>query len=182
MFIGTCLGASDPNRPLQIFYAAIKVPFLLFGAGMMTLPFLGIMLAVGGRFDRFPETVRGVMIAEIGFSGCIASLSPIVLLQAWSGATYATTRSLWILAFLIGLVFAFTQIRRLFSKSSLDVPGIRNVLLAWAVVHALAAVQLAWTLRPFLGRPGSAVEFIRSGPLQNAYLEIWDLVVGQLPW
>ena len=179
ILIGMALGASQMTSAVQVFYASIKVPLLLVGAGALTLPFLGILLAVGGHLDHFPRIIKMVAVAEIGFASAIASLAPIVLLQAWAGADYATTRVLWLVAFGFGLGFAFAQLRKLLSGPAMRIRGIWKVLVAWLVVHALATLQLAWTLRPFLGRPGSEIEFIRSGPLQNAYIEIWNLVIKQ---
>ena len=179
LLIGIALGGCQANSPLQVFYASIKVPLLLSGAGLLTLPFLAILLAIGGNLEHFPRILKVVVVAEIGFATGIASLAPIVVLQAWAGADYATIRLLWLVAFGVGLGCAGVQLRKLLSDPAMQIRGIWKVLVAWIVVHALATVQLAWTLRPFLGRPGSEIEFIRSGPLQNAFIEIWNLVTQQ---
>ena len=58
----------------------------------------------------------------------------------------------------------------------------RLMLWAWLTIYALVGIQLAWVLRPFVGSPAETVQFFRSGPLTNAYVNIaqllWSAVSG----
>ena len=172
--IGLCLGTCDPTRPMQIIHSSLKVPLLLLGTAGLTLPFLIALLAISGRLDQVTRTVRAILVAEIGFATCIGSLGPIVVFEAWSGVDYDTIRLLWIAVFCVGLVAAGVLFRRLLRDS---IPGLSRILVVWIGVHALAGVQLAWTLRPFIGRPGSPTEFIRTEGLENAFLQIGGMIL-----
>ena len=49
-----------------------------------------------------------------------------------------------------------------------------RVLLGWLSGNFLLGSQLAWVLRPFIGSPGIAIEFLRADPLRgNFYEAVW---------
>jgi hypothetical protein len=57
----------------------------------------------------------------------------------------------------------------------------RRVLLAWLAGNLLLGSQLSWILRPFIGSPHLAVEFLRPNAFQGNFFEsvahaIWTLV------
>ena len=59
----------------------------------------------------------------------------------------------------------------------------RTLLWIWIGVYAFVGVQTAWILRPFIGSPGSPLEFFRPEMWQdNAYVVlarlIWRAVAG----
>jgi hypothetical protein len=47
---------------------------------------------------------------------------------------------------------------------------------AWLTLYAFVAIQMAWTLRPFVADPQLATRFIRSSEIGNAYVEVAGLV------
>jgi hypothetical protein len=47
----------------------------------------------------------------------------------------------------------------------------RRVLLAWLAGNLFLGSQLCWILRPFIGRPGLAIEFFRPDPLRGNFYE-----------
>lgn len=49
------------------------------------------------------------------------------------------------------------------------------------LLYIFVAIQMAWTLRPFVGDPNPEVPivFLRSGEIDNAYLEVFRLI-GQV--
>ena len=106
-----------------------------------------------------------VMVVGTDFAGSIPSLTSIVGLQARAGADHPTIRRRVLVLVMEPGVAGAPRHR------SLAKPAVRK--------HGIRKVFIAWTQRPFLGRPGSRIEFIQSGPQQNAYLEIWKLVSQQ---
>jgi hypothetical protein len=56
-------------------------------------------------------------------------------------------------------------------------PRHRLLLVCWLVLYAFVGVQMAWVLRPFIGSPGTPVQFFRTDAWGNAYL-----VVGRMIW
>lgn len=55
-------------------------------------------------------------------------------------------------------------------------PRHRALLLAWAAIDVLVAIQLAWLLRPFVGSPRQDVQFLRPEAWDNAYVRIARIV------
>jgi uncharacterized membrane protein len=50
----------------------------------------------------------------------------------------------------------------------------RAVLFSWLAGNLFLGAQLAWNLRPFIGSPGLAVQFLRDDPLRgNFYEAVW---------
>ena len=48
---------------------------------------------------------------------------------------------------------------------------------AWLVLYVFVAIQAAWVLRPFVGRPDLPSQFLRDDPWSNAYV-----VVARYVW
>ena len=46
----------------------------------------------------------------------------------------------------------------------------------WWIIYAVVTIQMAWVMRPFIGRPGTPAEFFRSEAWTNAYIEIGHLI------
>jgi hypothetical protein len=50
----------------------------------------------------------------------------------------------------------------------------RAVLFSWLAGNLFLGAQLAWNLRPFIGSPTLAVQFLRDDPLRgNFYEAVW---------
>src|SRR5207302_11128552 len=50
----------------------------------------------------------------------------------------------------------------------------RAVLFSWLAGNLFLGAQLAWNLRPFIGAPTLAVQFLRDDPLRgNFYEAVW---------
>ena len=60
--------------------------------------------------------------------------------------------------------------------------GHRLLLRVWTVLYGFVGVQMGWTLRPFIGVPGSEVAFVRDTELDNAYIELFQLFTQALGW
>ena len=58
----------------------------------------------------------------------------------------------------------------------------RLMMRAWLVIYVFVGVQMAWVLRPFVGRPGMVTQFFREAAWGNAYVQIarlvWKVVGG----
>ena len=52
------------------------------------------------------------------------------------------------------------------------------MLWTWLVIYSFVGVQMAWTLRPFVGAANMEVQFFRSEAWGNAYVVIADLIRG----
>jgi hypothetical protein len=42
----------------------------------------------------------------------------------------------------------------------------------WLVIYGFVGIQMAWVLRPFVGKPGGPTQFLRDEAWGNAYMEV----------
>src|SRR5262249_1436230 len=78
--------------------------------------------------------------------------------------------------FIIALagIIANRQLLGLLRKISGSEKVARTVLFSWLAGNLFLVAQIAWTLRPFIGSPRLAIEFLRSDPLRgNFYEAVW---------
>jgi hypothetical protein len=106
----------------------------------------------------------------------LASLAPLV--AVW----YTTSDDYPRAVFFNGVIFALASIsaQRILTRHYRHLvarDGRHRVsLAAWLVVYIFVGIQLAWTLRPFIGDPGAEVQFFRRDTWGNAYLRLVELV------
>ena len=86
--------------------------------------------------------------------------------------------SIMLLTHVFAIAFAGIMAnRRLFDllrKMSGSVSTARAVLFSWLAGNLFLGAQLAWNLRPFIGSPTLAVQFLRDDPLRgNFYEAVW---------
>jgi len=59
----------------------------------------------------------------------------------------------------------------------------RDMLRVWLLTYSFVGIQMGWVLRPFIGSPGSPVQFFREGAWGNAYVfvgrVIWNALAGR---
>ena len=55
----------------------------------------------------------------------------------------------------------------------------RQVLAAWITGNLLVGAQLSWNLRPFIGSPMLAVQFLRPNPFEGNFYESVYRTVAQ---
>jgi hypothetical protein len=60
------------------------------------------------------------------------------------------------------------EYRPLFARN----PQHRAMFWTWAALYVFVGIQMGWTLRPFVGHPGTYPTFFRDEPFTNAYVEV----------
>lgn len=178
---GAAMGAyrginGHPGWLLQMAYSAVKVPLLLSGAFVITLPTFFVLGTLLGLRSGFARALRALVAAQAGLAIALASLAPLTLLF------YASTTSYQHALLFNGVMFAAgalagqqlfrAHLRPLVARNR----AWRRLLLAWGFAYALVAIQLAWLLRPFIGGAGREVQFLRPDAWDNAYVKVWELV------
>jgi hypothetical protein len=175
LFYGAAMGAFTglwEGQPLQLLYSALKVPILLGVSFLVALPSFFVLNTLLGVRGDFVESLRAVAGAQATLTIILASLAPITL---WF---YASTTSydlavLWNgLMFLIAAAGAQIALRRSYRPLIARNRRHRLLMWTWAILFAFVAIQAAWVLRPFIGKPGAPVQFFRETMWGNAYVEI----------
>ena len=152
-FFGLVAGAY--SGPAQAVSAAIKLPFLFFATFAVCFPaFFVVQVLVGSR-------LRLVQVAVLVFGAlaltCVllAAFVPITAFFLVTGANYYFQHLLNIVlagvAGLFGMYALHEGLSVVCEKRGVYPRKALTIMRAWALLFGFVGIQLAWTLRPFLG-------------------------------
>src|SRR2546428_3825292 len=152
-FFGLVAGAY--SGPAQAVSAGIKLPFLFFATLVVCVPaFFVVQVLVGSRL-RLRQVVVLVFGALALTSVLLAAFVPITAFFLISGANYYFQHLLNIaiagVAGLFGMYALHEGLSVVCEKRGVYPRKALTIMRAWAVLFAFVGVQLAWSLRPFLG-------------------------------
>lgn len=182
---GLCYGAVmgsfsglEAARCQLLLYSAIKVPVLILGAFVLSIPSFYVLNTLLGLRQDFPAAVRALAATQAGLTIILASLAPFTGLWYLSFTRYSQAVAFNGVMFTIASASAQLVLRRHYS--ALIAANRRHLwmLRTWLILYSFVAIQLAWILRPFVGDPRSPPEFVRADVFsENAYV-----VVARLAW
>lgn len=152
-FFGLVAGAY--SGAFQAVAAAIKLPFLFFATFAVCFPaFYVVQVLVGSRL-RLLQVVVLVVAALALTSVLLAAFVPITAFFLVTGANYYFQHLLNIVlagvAGLFGMYALHDGLSMVCEKRGVYPRKALTIMRAWAVLFAFVGIQLAWTLRPFLG-------------------------------
>lgn len=180
LLYGAVMG-SFAGRPLQALYSGLKVPLLVFGSALLCLPNFFVVNTLLGLRSDFAAAMRAVLQSQATVSVCLVSLAPITAFHYRCTDQYAQAILANGLAFAAatwaGQITLAKHYRVLIARN----PRHRLARTSWVVLYVFVAIQLAWTLRPFVGDPVRPVAFFRDEMWGNAYLRIFDAIRAVLP-
>lgn len=166
--------------PLQGLYSALKTPLLLACTSLVCLPNFYVLNIVLGLGDDMRAALRGIIAAQSTVALCLAGLAPLVLFGYISGVTYPGAKLLNGGAFLLASLAGQWTLRRHYAPLIARDRRHRITVTAWLLLYQLVAIQLAWSLRPFIGDPDTATTFFREESFTNAYVEVTRAIRGVL--
>jgi hypothetical protein len=170
------------RAPGQALFVAIKFPLiiLLTTAGnallnAMLAPLLGLRLS-------FQQSFSAILLGFTIAAALLASFSPLVFFLVWNCPPMSQASSAGhlnynlILLLHVGIIAvagctANLRLASLLSELSGDIRVARRVLLAWLAGNFLLGSQVSWILRPFIGSPDLAVQFLRDDALHGNFYE-----------
>src|SRR4051812_2277061 len=168
------------RAPLQALYTAFKIPLLIFLTSGGNALLNGMLAQLLGSGLSFRQTSLAILMSFAAAAVVLAAISPITLFVLFNtpplGSSDAITgHSLTLLlhVFVIayaGVVANRTLLRLLVETSGSQFAG-QRVLFSWLAGNLLLGSQLAWVLRPFIGSPRIAVQFLRDDPLRGNFYE-----------
>jgi hypothetical protein len=177
------------RAPLQSLYTAIKFPALIFLTCGANAVLNGMLAQILGTGLSFKQTSFAILMSFAISSIILAGFSPITLF-IWYNAPplgseveAALGHNLMILAHVCAIAFAGVMANRrllgLLRKVSGDSRTAFATLFGWLAGNLFLGAQLAWNLRPFIGHPSLAVQFLRDDPLWgNFYEHVWYALKG----
>lgn len=153
---------------------AVKTPMLLLVTFVLCLPSFFVLNAVAGLRDDFPEALRAVLGSLACLAIVLAAFGPVTLFFYLCTDYYDAAILLNGLVFAVAAVASLKVSRRYYGPLIRRSPRHRAIMLIWFGVYIFVAIQMAWTLRPFIGDPNPEVPvvFLRSTEFDNAYIEV----------
>ena len=171
------------RAPLQSLYTAIKFPLLIFLTCAGNAVVNGMLAQLLGSGLSFKQTSLAILMSFAIAATILAGLSPITLFIWYNAPPLGSTsailgHSAMLLAHVGAIAFAGVMANRrlldLLRKISGRDATARAVLFSWLAGNLFLGAQLAWNLRPFIGSPTLAVQFLRDDPLRgNFYEAVW---------
>jgi hypothetical protein len=177
MSYGAVMGAFD-GRLLQVFYSAVKVPFLLIATSMIALPNFFVINTLFGLRRDFAESIRALAATQAGLAVILASMAPFTILWYATSNDYSAALRFNALMFAVASFGAQILLRGYYRPLIERNPRHRLMLWFWLVIYMFVGIQMGWVLRPFIGDPTSPVQFFRQEAWSNAYVVVFKLFTG----
>lgn len=159
------------GRSLQVAYSCTKVPLLLAASTVVCIPNFFVVNTVLGLRGDFQAAFRGVLASQATLGISLAALSPLIALLYVSGCSYPlatlTNGAAFLMATLAGQWTLTRHYRPLIARD----PRHRIGLVGWLALYQFVSIQLAWSLRPFIGSPDFDTTFLREDSWTNAYVD-----------
>jgi hypothetical protein len=168
------------RSPAQAGYVAIKFPLiiLLTTAGNallngMLAPLLGLRIPL--RWGLAAQVLSFAIAAAI-----LGSFSPLIFFLVYNcpslatpgaGNAYSLIMLLHVAVIAIAGVTANLRLELLLRHLGGSTDAARKTLFAWLAGNLFLGSQVSWILRPFIGSPDLAVQFIRNNALQGNFYE-----------
>ena len=171
------------RAPLQALYTAIKFPLVIFLTCLGNGAINGMLAQILGSGLSFRQTAVAILMSFAIAAIILAGFAPLTLF-VWfnapplesNGAILGHSVMLLTHVFVIALagVIANSRLLGLLRKISGSEKVARAVLFSWLAGNLFLGAQIAWNLRPFIGSPRLAIEFLRNDPLRgNFYEAVW---------
>jgi hypothetical protein len=171
------------RAPLQSLYTAIKFPLLIVLTCAGNALLNGMLAQILGSGLSFKQTSLAILMSFAIAAIILAGFSPITLFIWYNAPPLASKsailgHSVMLLTHVGAIAFAGIIANRrlldLLRKISGRDATARAVLFSWLAGNLFLGAQLAWNLRPFIGSPTLAVQFLRDDPLRgNFYEAVW---------
>ena len=164
------------DRWKQVIYSSVKVPILLIGTFLLSLPSFFVISTLLGLRDDFAQSVRALIATQAALTIILASFAPFTAVWYLSSTAYEPAVLFNALMFGISSIAAQVLLRRFYAPLIARNPRHRLLVRAWLVVYAFVGIQMGWLLRPFIGDPLSPTRFFREHAWGNAYEVVVRLV------
>lgn len=168
------------RAPLQGFYVAMKFPLLIVLVTVGNALINGVFAKVLGAKMTFRESFIAVLMSFTIASVILASFTPLMLCLIWNSPAVTEPNSVVahhgiLLLNVVSIAFAGVVSNLHLYKLILHLTGSkresRQIIFSWLAVNLLLGAQLSWIMRPFIGGPKGAVEFLRENAFVGNFFE-----------
>jgi hypothetical protein len=156
------------------------VPLLLGIATAVCLLNFFVVNSLLGLREDFALALRAILTAQAAVALGLAAFIPVTafLYASLPNArdSYPTAIAANGLIFLVASLGGQLALNRAYGALVRRNPRHQHARFAWLGLYIFVVIQLAWTLRPFIGDPARATGFLREGAWGNAYVELARLM------
>jgi hypothetical protein len=177
------------RAPLQAGYTALKFPLLISLTCAANALLSGMIAQLLGSGLSFRQSSAAILMSFATAAIILGALSPITLFviynaPALNSSTRVLGHSIVLLMHVFLIAYAGVVANRRLLRMLQQLTGSRaiawRVLVSWLAGNLLLGAQLAWVLRPFIGSPQLAVQFLRDDPLRGNFYEAVARALGHL--
>ncbi|MEO0479315.1 MAG: hypothetical protein AAF196_07540 [Planctomycetota bacterium] len=170
---GAVMGLHD-GRALQAVFSAIKVPLLLILSTLIVLPSFYMLHLVLGLQRDFLRVCRATLVVQAVAAIFLASCAPLIGFAYYCSDVYPFATFVNGLAYLGAALLARVALGQQVRSLILREPKHRITVGSWLILYILVAIQLAWTMRPFVGWPEVEPSLFREEAWGNAYVRLFE--------
>lgn len=161
---GAVMGSS--HSLWQTMSSAVKLPILFLATLFVCVPSLYFFSLLFGSNQSLSQSVTVILTAITVTAVLLLSCAPITLFfLLTTPSQYQFFKLLNVAIFsisgLMGIVFLYQGIKVVSGSEREGATTRKWVLIMWMFVYAFVGSQMAWTIRPFIGAPGSPFELFR---------------------
>ncbi len=158
---GAVMGAA--HSPAQALASMFKLPVLFLVTLVICTPSLYFFNLLFGSRQTLPQSVALILTAMTTTAVLLFSFAPVTLFFLLTSSEYAFFKLLNVASFGVAGSMGVIFLRQgMVAISDWDSPNgrraRRTIFLLWVLLYAFVGSQMAWTLSPFIGKPGH--EFI----------------------
>lgn len=160
---GAVMGSS--HSLWQTVSSAVKLPILFVATLFVCVPSLYFFGLLFGSNQSLSQNFAVIMTGITVTSVLLLSCAPITLFFLLTTSQYQFFKLLNVFIFavsgLMGVVFLYQGMKIVTGVDQEGAGRRKLVLNLWMFVYAFVGSQMAWTIRPFIGAPGSPFELFR---------------------
>ena len=161
---GAVLGSS--HSLLQTLSSMVKLPILFIATLIVCVPSLYFFSLLFGSNQSLSQSLTVILTAITVTGVLLLSLAPITLfflITVPGSYQFFKLLNVGIFAIsgLMGIVFLYQGMKVVSNSEAEGATTRRWVLIFWMFVYAFVGSQMAWTIRPFIGAPGTRFELFR---------------------
>jgi hypothetical protein len=160
---GAVMGSS--HSLWQTLSSAAKLPVLFLATLFVCVPSLYFFSLLFGSNQSLSQNLAVILTAITVTGVLLLSCAPITLFFLLTTSQYQFFKLLNVAIFavsgLMGIVFLYQGMKVVAGPETEGATTRRWVLIFWMFVYAFVGSQMAWTIRPFIGAPGTPFELFR---------------------
>jgi hypothetical protein len=160
---GAVMGSS--HSLWQTLSSGVKLPILFVATLFVCVPSLYFFSLLFGSNQSLSQSLAVILTAITVTSVLLLSCAPITLFFLLTTSQYQFFKLLNVAIFavagLMGVVFLYQGMRVVSGPETEGMGSRKRVVIFWMFVYAFVGSQMAWTVRPFIGAPGTPFELFR---------------------